>query len=83
MEVGEGAGESIWKTQSSVYYRASFSYSKHRQRDESKGKCLRLCNQEGVIMNIEWDYNYYQPWSNNKQLVDKMLAMFDEDIIIQ
>jgi len=31
-------------------------------------------------MNIEWDYNYYQPLSDNKWLVDKMLAMLDEDI---
>ena len=35
------------------------------------------------IMNIEWDYSYYQPQSDNKQLVDEMLAMQDEDIIMQ
>ena len=35
------------------------------------------------VMNIEWDYNYYQPWSDNEWLVDEMLAMLDEDIIIQ
>ena len=34
-------------------------------------------------MNIEWDYNYYQPQSDNKWLVDKMLAILDEDITIQ
>ena len=33
-------------------------------------------------MNIEWDYNY-QLWSDNEWLVDKMLAMLDEDIIMQ
>ena len=22
------------------------------------------------IMNIKWDYNYYQPWSDNEWLVD-------------
>jgi len=22
----------------------------------------------GDVMNIEWDYNYYQPWSNNEWL---------------
>ena len=32
------------------------------------------------VMNIEWDYNYYQPWSDNEWLVDKMLAMLDKDI---
>jgi len=36
-----------------------------------------------VVMNIEWDYNYYQPWSDNEWLVDEMLAMLDEDIIMQ
>jgi len=35
------------------------------------------------IMNIEWDYNYYQPWSDNEWLVDKMLALLDEDITMQ
>jgi len=28
-------------------------------------------------MNIEWDYNYYQPWSDNEWLVNKMLAILD------
>jgi len=36
-----------------------------------------------IVMNIEWDYNYYQPWSDNEWLVDEMLAMLDKDIIIQ
>jgi len=35
------------------------------------------------VMNIEWDYNYYQPWSDNEWLVDEMLAMLDEDITMQ
>jgi len=33
-------------------------------------------------MNIKWDYNYYQPWSDNKWLVDKMLAMLDENVMM-
>ena len=36
-----------------------------------------------TVMNIKWDYNYYQPWSDNEWLVDKMLAMLDKDIIMQ
>ena len=36
-----------------------------------------------TIMNIEWDYNYYQPWSDNECLVDEMLAILNEDIIMQ
>jgi len=35
------------------------------------------------VMNIKWDYNYYQPWSDNEWLVDEILAMLDEDIIMQ
>ena len=42
-----------------------------------------LSRSTGNVMNIEWDYNYYQPWSDNEWLVDKMLAVLDEDIIIQ
>jgi len=34
-------------------------------------------------MNIKWDYGYYQPWSNNEWLVDKMLVMLDENITMQ
>jgi len=36
-----------------------------------------------TVMNIKWDYNYYQLWSDNEWLVDEMLAMLDEDITIQ
>ena len=32
-------------------------------------------------MNIERDYNYYQPWSDNEWLVDKMLAMLDRTLL--
>ena len=35
------------------------------------------------VINIEWDYNYYQPWSDNEWLVDEMLAILDKDIIMQ
>ena len=34
-------------------------------------------------MNIEWDYSYYQPWSDNEQLVDEMLAMQEKILISQ
>jgi len=34
-------------------------------------------------MNIKWNYSYYQPWSDNEWLVDKILAMLDKDITIQ
>ena len=32
------------------------------------------------VMDIKWDYNYYQPWSDNEWLVNEMLAMLDKDI---
>jgi len=34
-------------------------------------------------MNIKWDYNYYQLWSDNEWLVDEMMAILDKDIIMQ
>jgi len=34
-------------------------------------------------MNIRWDYSYYQPWSDNKWLVDEMLAMQEKMLITQ
>jgi len=44
---------------------------------------LRSNPQTMSVMNIEWDYNYYQPWSDNEWLVDEMLAMLDEDVVMQ
>ena len=35
------------------------------------------------VMNIEWNYNYYQPWSDNEWIVNEMLALLDEDITMQ
>jgi len=39
------------------------------------------------IMNIEWDYSYYQPWSDNEWLVDEMreemLMVQNKDITMQ
>ena len=34
-------------------------------------------------MNIEWDYSYYQPWSDNEQLIDEMIAMREETLMAQ
>ena len=34
-------------------------------------------------MNIEWDYSYYQPWSDNEQLVDEIIAMQEETLMAQ
>jgi len=34
-------------------------------------------------MNIEWDYSYYQPWSDNEWLVDEMIAMREETLMAQ
>jgi len=30
------------------------------------------------VMNLQWDYNYYWPWSDNEWLVEEILAMMDE-----
>jgi len=40
-------------------------------------------NKGDYVMNIEWDYSYYQPWSDNEWLVDEILAMLDEDVMMQ
>ena len=53
------------------------------QYDLSKFSALELSRYTLIVMNIEWDYNYYQPWSDNEWLVDEMLAMLDKDIIMQ
>jgi len=42
-----------------------------------------LTNIRITVMNIKWNYNYYQPWSDNEWLVDEILAMLDKNIIIQ
>jgi len=57
----------------------------HLSNKEKKRKRKEILNNDLAIfvMNIEWDYNYYQPWSDNEWLVDEMLAMLDEDIIMQ
>jgi len=33
-------------------------------------------------MNIEWDYGYYQPWSDNEWLVDKIMALLNENVTL-
>ena len=40
-------------------------------------------NKGDYVMNIEWDYSYYQPWSNNEWLVNKMIAMQEEMLMVQ
>jgi len=42
-----------------------------------------MSSQPVAVMNIEWDYNYYQPWSDNEWLVDEILAMLDKDVTMQ
>ena len=36
-----------------------------------------------ILKNIKWDYSYYQPWSDNKWLVDEMIAMREETLMVQ
>ena len=35
------------------------------------------------VMNIEWNYSYYQPWSDNEWLVNEMIAMREEALMAQ
>jgi len=36
-----------------------------------------------TVMNIEWNYSYYQPWSDNGWLVDEMIAIQEETLMAQ
>jgi len=56
---------------------------KHDLKDTLIAAVIVMSLLDSYVMNIEWDYNYYQPWSNHKWLVDEMMAMLDEDIIMQ
>ena len=29
-------------------------------------------------MKLYWDYDYYQPWTNNKWMVEEMIVVKDE-----
>ena len=40
-------------------------------------------NKGDYVMNIEQDYSYYQPWSDNEQLVGEMIAMQEETLMAQ
>ena len=42
------------------------------------GELVTLC-----VMKIEWDYSYYQPWSDNEWLVDEIIAMREEMLMVQ
>jgi len=35
------------------------------------------------VMNIEWNYSYYQPWSDNEWLVDEMIVMQEKTLMAQ
>jgi len=51
--------------------------------DEWQKMLLSLRSIPQTVMNIEWDYSYYQPWSDNEWLVEEMMAMWDENITMQ
>jgi len=40
-------------------------------------------NKGDYVMNIKWDYGYYQPWSDNEWLVDEMMVLMDKNITMQ
>ena len=64
-------GEAEWEVEEildSRWHRRRFQY---------------LIKWKGYVMNIEWDYSYYQPWSDNEWLVDEMIAMQEEALMAQ
>ena len=47
-----------------------------KSHDEFEKVVHRPCSScISSVINIEWNYSSYQPWSNNEWLVDEMLAM--------
>ena len=30
-------------------------------------------------MELHWDYNYYQPWTDNKWMVEEIIAIKDKE----
>jgi len=49
VEVGKGVRGSIWETKRSVHNGTCFSNTRHRWRNESGGKCLRLRDRRSVV----------------------------------
>ena len=39
-----------------------------------------LTNNTAHVMDLEWDYHYYQPWSNNEQLIQQLM---DNNVIME
>ena len=33
---------------------------------------------EDYVMELHWDYDYYQPWTDNEWMVKEMIAIRDE-----
>ena len=50
--------------------------------EDENQKVIKPTYAKGV-MNIEWDYSYYQPWSDNEWLVNEMIAMREEALMVQ
>ena len=48
---------------------------------DNRQSTIRAVVSRAVVMNIEWDYSYYQPWSDNEWLVDEMIAIREEALI--
>ena len=35
--------------------------------------------QRASVMELHWDYDYYQPWTDNKWIVEEMMAVKDKE----
>ena len=44
-----------------------------KSRNRGKGKKSVLS-----IIELHWDYNYYQPWTDNKWIVEEIMTIRDE-----
>ena len=36
------------------------------------------CKQGQIVMELHWDYDYYQSWTDNEWMVEEMMGIRDE-----
>ena len=52
MELGRETVESVQRIERKVHNKASLGHTKLRQRNESRGRCIRFCDRRSVINEV-------------------------------
>ena len=59
-----------------VSHHKCHSHMNGKSHDEFEKVVHRPCSScISSVINIEWNYSSYQPWSNNEWLVEEMMAI--------